>query len=599
MIKKKFMYIATDQKFGKLRIKVPQEASIYSHKKTEWMCDCGKEKLITVRYVISGHTSSCGKCNEIYVNENKKFGKLRIKTSQNVLPWSDKKTVWICDCGREKEIVIHSVLSGVSTSCGFCNIIYAADISRRKFGKLLIKTPQDILPKSNKKIEWICDCGRISVTVIRLVLSGHATSCGKCNLILAADIATKKFGKLRIKIPQDIKPGSNQKIEWICDCGKITTPITAAVISGKTASCGKCGENVKEWYIKNKDQIRALKCPVEICNFIPGGIILSETIQDCQKPFKAICPACQKEYNPRFHNVKRGKSLTCGCCEYRISMSCTEITEFIKSLGLEVINEHAVNKLKYDIFIPKFNLLIEFNGLKWHSFIESKRKDILKYQNAISSGFNFISIFEDEWQFNESKVKTLLKQRLRNSKHISIRPSKCVIKLIDSTQANLFYDQFHYIGKCFPKLNYGVFYKDKLISCMSFSRPTRQSKHSWELLRMVSDPAYKVHGIWSKLLKQFIKEYEPTSVVSFSDNRLFSGGVYSKIGFKLDGEVPPDYYWVKGCRRFHKSGLRKTKEEKLTGQTETQLREAQGYKKIWDLGKKRWVFNCIVFHEED
>ena len=92
----------------------------------------------------------------------------------------------------------------------------------------------------------------------------------------------------------------------------------------------------------------------------------------------------------------------------------------------------------------------------------------------------------------------------------------------------------------------------------------------------------------------FIREHSPLSIVSFSDNRLFSGAVYEKIGFKFDGTIPSDYYWVKGIHRHHKSALRKTKEEKLTGLTETQLREAQGYKKIWDLGKKRWVLNCSV-----
>lgn len=42
--------------------------------------------------------------------------------------------------------------------------------------------------------------------------------------------------------------------------------------------------------------------------------------------------------------------------------------------------------------------------------------------------------------------------------------------------------------------------------------------------------------------------------------------------------------------RFHKSGLRKKSTEDLT-KTETELRTAQGYSKIWDLGKKRWVLS--------
>ena len=66
--------------------------------------------------------------------------------------------------------------------------------------------------------------------------------------------------------------------------------------------------------------------------------------------------------------------------------------------------------------------------------------------------------------------------------------------------------------------------------------------------------------------------------------------MYEKIGFKLDGELKPDYYWMRSNKRHHKSGLRKTKEEKKSGKTEVEFREAQGYARIWDLGKKRWVW---------
>jgi hypothetical protein len=139
-------------------------------------------------------------------------------------------------------------------------------------------------------------------------------------------------------------------------------------------------------------------------------------------------------------------------------------------------------------------------------------------------------------------------------------------------------------------VNYGVFYQDELVACVSFKDPTRQSEYDWELVRMASDSRFRVHGIWSHMMKRFVREYDPKSIVSFSDNRLFNGEVYGKIGFEFDGDVRPDYYWVKRDKRHHKSSLRKTDAEKLTGKTEVELREEQGYRRIWDLGKKRWVW---------
>ncbi len=234
--------------------------------------------------------------------------------------------------------------------------------------------------------------------------------------------------------------------------------------------------------------------------------------------------------------------------------------------------------------------MIELNGIKWHSNERSKIHDLKKKSIAEENGYQLITIFEDEWKKRNQIIKEILKTKLFSSKNlIFLRPNKCQIKQISSSTANTFYEQFHYIGRCKSIINYGVYFENKLIACASFSHPTRQSKYEWELVRMASDSAYRVHGIWSKLLKRFIHEHSPESIVSFSDNRLFSGGVYSKIGFRFDGEIPPDYYWTIGNDRYHKSNLRKTEEERKSGLTETQLREAQGYRRIWDLGKKRWV----------
>jgi hypothetical protein len=566
-----------------------------SSKKDNWLCKCGRETSIVINNVTSGHAISCGQCNLITAEEMKMWKQygLRIKYPKNIMPGSSNKEWWLCDCGRETYTVIYGVMSGQIKSCGKCNLKTAEEMKTWKLYKLRMKYPRDILPGFNGKEWWLCDCGKETFAVVSSVMAGGTKSCGRCNLITAEEMKTKKIGKLRMKIPQDIKPGSHKKVEWICDCGNETMVAPHSVILGHTRSCGRCSDIVKDWYLTNIEIIKALKCPIKPEDFPVGGPIPLEIILKSHDHFKAQCAACGDVYYPRLHDIKQNKGgLTCGCSYNKISYAQKEITEFIKLFNLAVTNEYEVNGLKYDIFIPSHNLLIEYNGLNWHSKQYSKQRDIKKYQNAILNGFNCLSIFEDEWRFSKLKVESLLKNKFGLIKSQTIRPLKCEIKIIPSQEADLFYEQFHYIGKCHPKLSYGVFYNLQLIACISFSRPTRQtSKHPWELVRMASDPEFKVYGIWSKLLKKFIREQSPTSIVSFSDNRLFSGKVYEKMGFRFDAEIQPDYYWVKRNKRFHKSGLRKTKEERLTSLTETQLREAQGYKKIWDLGKKRWVLS--------
>jgi hypothetical protein len=590
------------RKFGKLRIKNPVDILPGSGKKIECICDCKKTVFVRVIDLFKNHITSCGKCNLITVEEMKtwKRYKLRMKYPKDILPGSNKKEWWICDCENEVSISISAVCSGHTQSCGKCNLITAEEMAGKPYGDLVIEVPQDIKPGSGKKIGWICKCGRTTLASPYNVLNEFISSCGKCKLITAAVIAKKKYGKLRIETPQDVLPGSERKIWWICDCEQRVKAPIYNVVSGHKKSCGKCYESIQDWYLKYQHVIKSLKCPISM-NDIPSGCIKPlEVIVHTKKPFPAICFSCKQVYYPIWSDIRQGKSFTCGCTNHKISNACKEIEHFFKLHNIDIKFEYTVNNLDYDIFILSHNLLIEYNGLKWHSYSKSKEKDLKKYQNAINNGYDYLMIFEDEWIHNKEKIKSLLLNKLSVMKSSVIRSNKCEIKIVSSKEANMFHEQFHYIGKCRPKLSYGVFYNLKLISVISFSRPTRQtSKYQWELVRMASDPAYKVHGIWSKLLKKFIAENSPTSIVSFSDNRLFSGAVYEKIGFKYDGLIPSDYYWVKGTHRHHKSALRKTKEEKLTGLTETQLREAHGYKKIWDLGKKRWVYHTIALNPSD
>jgi hypothetical protein len=342
----------------------------------------------------------------------RKFGKLRIKTPQDIKPGSAKKIEWICDCGREKFISIGYVISSHTTSCGFCNLIPAAEIATKKFGKLRIKIPQDIFPGSHKKIEWICDCGKEKLISIYKIISNHTTSCGQCNLIRAEEISKRKFGKLRIKTPRDIFPGSAKKIIWVCDCGREKLIGTNLVVSGSYISCGRCNELVKNWYIRNKKQIKLLQCPIKSENFPPGGMTPLSTIKTALTKFRAICPACKSIYYPRLSDIKTGRSLTCGCSTHRISMPCTEITEYIKSLGCEAINEFKVNKLAYDIFVPSKNLLIEFQGSKWHSSEKIKKRDIRKKQNATQMGYEFMEILEKDWKTKKDEVENIIRRVL-------------------------------------------------------------------------------------------------------------------------------------------------------------------------------------------
>jgi predicted SprT family Zn-dependent metalloprotease len=488
-------------------------------------------------------------------------------------------------------VSIALVTSGSIKSCGKCNLILAKDWINKKFGKLRMLNPIDIHKYSNKHVEWICDCGSVSLRSVTDVIRGHSKSCGKCDIKLSDFWKESKFGKLRMLNPGSIGLRSNKKVEWICDCGNITSAIIQNVTRGRTTACGKCRESIQKWYFENQNEITRLKPPISQSDLPNSPFVMLESVTRTKKPFSVVCPACKRTYKPNWDSIRLGKSLTCGCVTYRISNGQKGIHEFLVSNGVSSILEYKIGKLNYDICIPDSKLVIEFNGLKYHSLVLSKHRDFNKYKNAIDNGFSYMMVFEDEWSRSQNKIKSIILNRLLINKSITLRASSCLVKKIPSSVADEFYEENHYIGGCRTSRNYGAFFDGVLVGCISFKKPTRQSKYEYELIRMSCKLGYRINGLMSKLFKVSISDMKPLSIVSFSDNRLFTGKVYEKLGFTKDGELNQDYYWVKGGARYHKSGLRKKSSELNLQLTEKQLRESQGYKQIWDVGKTRWVMH--------
>lgn len=535
------------------------------------------------------------KCGSIIMEDPdkwkyEKYHELRMKDPE-LCPYSkfsSKKWDWICDCGKTANLRMASVTTGNNKACGKCYLMPASWWAEKKFGKLRMLDPQEHFQFSKTKVDWVCDCGNVKNLKIQYVTNLHTTSCGKCGMLTADHFKSTKYGKLRLKSPRDLSPGSYKKETWVCDCGQEKAiPIHSVVLHG-VESCGRC--HVKPQ--SEPDQVRSTLNNTPSVKLDVKGPTLSVSTRSVAVPivygtsleFRACVDDFRLNGDEDLYNAVAASE--------RTPQLLTQISEFIRSLGLDTQQECEISGCLYGIFAPSHNLLIDCNSLRSRSSLEERKRDQLKYQTTKNLRLDYIMLFEDEWIHNQQKVRDLLRNKLTKSNPISIRPSKCKIREISSAEANSLYEEHHYIGKVrSSKVSYGVFFEDRLIGAVSFSHPTRQSYHPWELIRMCGVPDVRVHGIWSKIVQRFVRDYNPSSIVSFSDNRLFSGGVYEKIGFRFDGDVVPDYYWTMGTQRFHKSGLRKTEEEKLTGLTETQLREAQGYKKIWDLGKKRWVLD--------
>jgi hypothetical protein len=107
---------------------------------------------------------------------------------------------------------------------------------------------------------------------------------------------------------------------------------------------------------------------------------------------------------------------------YNRSKAEDELISYLRSIGLEVIPNFLIESKIFDLYIPKFNLLIEYNGDYWHcnpkkyqpNYINKKKnktaKEIWEYdKNKIDLARKNNYSYEVIWELDYKKDKSILK----------------------------------------------------------------------------------------------------------------------------------------------------------------------------------------------
>lgn len=286
--------------------------------------------------------------------------------------------------------------------------------------------------------------------------------------------------------------------------------------------------------------------------------------------------------------------------QYR-SKSEIEIEEFIKSFGVNVVvcDKKQLNGVELDLYLPDYNIAIEYNGLYWHSEKQGKHKTyhLNKTLKCVEKNIQLIHIFSDEWLSKKEIVKNRLINILRlNDKKIYAR--KCDIVSITNKEKNEFLELHHLQGSDKSTIFYGLKYNNQLVSVITFGTLRRvlgnkiAKNNEYELYRYCSN---NVIGGFTKLLKHFIKNHLPKKIITYS-NRNWSPTkdycFYSKVGFNYVGETKPNYSYTKKYEtREHRFNYRKDKLVKMgydKSKSETLIMCEIGYDKIWDTGNLKY-----------
>ena len=275
-----------------------------------------------------------------------------------------------------------------------------------------------------------------------------------------------------------------------------------------------------------------------------------------------------------------------------------EIFNFIENeLGFKcsINNRSVLGGLEIDILINEKKIGIEYNGLFYHSESRGKHKNyhLDKTKLAESKNIKLIHIFEDEWFYKQDIVKNRLKTILGVFDD-KIFARKCIIKEITSQEKDLFLNNIHIQGTDKSSIRFGAFYNDELVGVMTFSKLRKvvgyknSGSDEYEMLRFANK---SVVGLVSRFLKHFIKNYNPSKIISYADRRwspIANNCVYNKVGFKYVGETKPNYWYTKNSKiREHRFNYRKdilVSKGYDSSKTEFEIMNELGYERIWDCG---------------
>jgi len=307
---------------------------------------------------------------------------------------------------------------------------------------------------------------------------------------------------------------------------------------------------------------------------------------------------CDLNKNHQFHislsdyyNRTRSLIPICTICNPigdSVSIKEKEVFEFIQSIYKgEIIQSYKDERKEIDIYLPELKLGFEFNGLYWHSDdIKDRNYHLDKTNYFKDRGIRIIHIWEDDWMFKNE----ILKSQIRNwigLNEIKIGARNCEISEIsDVSIVKDFLDTNHIQGSINSIVKLGLYLRGELIGIMTLDHSEgrkKMSSNEWNLSRFCNKLNTNVIGGASKLLKFFIDKYNPTRIISYSDKDWSVGGVYESMGFSKISESRPDYKYIVGNKRVHKSRFRKSNLK--TDKTESSYMKDLGYHRIFDCGK--------------
>ncbi|MFW6172964.1 MAG: DUF7487 domain-containing protein [Elusimicrobiota bacterium] len=253
-----------------------------------------------------------------------------------------------------------------------------------------------------------------------------------------------------------------------------------------------------------------------------------------------------------------------------------------------------------DIYMPQDKVAIEFNGSFWHSECmlpknQARNKHYNKTKICEEKKIRLIHIFEHQWIEREKQILNFIRSSL-GANSIKIPARKC--KITNSNESD-FMEEYHIQGKPRGTLQwFNLVYNNKTVASMTAGKHHEKGGDTsvCVLNRLVFKKDRTVQGGASRLFKYF-KQWAIKNgyrkIISWSDTSISYGNIYKVLGFTLDKEHRPGYFYydTKNHCYIKRQSRRKYNKQRPKGVTIADWNQKDGLYRIWDCGKRSFVYD--------
>ena len=303
--------------------------------------------------------------------DGRRFGRwVVIKTIPN---YKNNKTycLCICDCGTQKYVARHLLLSGQSQSCGCLAKEQTSDRCRKSyvghvFGELTVLEMLYGYKNGKTYCRCLCSCGKECIVSVSNLVGGQTKSCG-CR---SGEFAWNKRGRLNlvglifgrltvVEMLYGYNNGTQTYCRCICECGRETIVCVSNLIAGRTSSCGCLEVESRYGRIHHKDITGQKFGHLTVIEKSPqkglNGCVIWKCICDCGNITYAS-----------YTELILGRKTTCGCSRY--SNMELFISDILSEYQIPYIPQARFDEcrnifpLPFDFYLYEHNTLIEYDG---------------------------------------------------------------------------------------------------------------------------------------------------------------------------------------------------------------------------------------------